>query len=364
MNKITKITLLFALVALFCATSFAQTNFTTTTLSAALSAKGQGNSGSLGASGVIVVGSTTGMYAPGLNPAYGSIGSVSAPNITYLIVNREVMRVNSVPSSTQVGVERGVQGTKAVAHQSGETVYVAYAQQLVNSDPTGSCVNSAAITYLPVYAYNSGNFYNCTSTGPNAGNWVISNSQNVEGYADGSFFVAPSACWFTNTTYTGTPAFIVLGASNVPVLNQTTNSTAGTETLTCGINVPTRLTANKGIYIKSINTYYGVQTTALTSIGTPTLSTITMPAPAATETASTVTPVAVTGTFTNNTVTSGLGLTTAGAFWSVKSTLATPLAVTSDLTWIVFTIPFVDTTSGVLTLNTPGLQIYYNLISN
>lgn len=351
------------LIVLFavCSASFAQTAFTTTTLTTAITARGQ-NLG-VGGTSSLLVGSTSGMFAPALNPSYGSIGGLTGPNITYLFIDKEVMRINAVPSSTVVVVERGVQGTKAVNHAATAVVYVAVAPQLANAPLTGSCT-ATTLAYLPVYSFTTGDFYDCKTVGPNANVWAISNSQNFQDFADGSFFVAPSACWFANTTYTGTPAFIVLGASNVPVLNQTTNSTTGTETLTCGINIPTRLTANKGIVITAINVFYGIQTTAITSVGTPTLSTITFPVPAASETASTVTPVAITGALTNNTVTSGLGLTTAGAFWSLKSTLATPFAVTSDLTWLNYTVPFVSTNAGVLTLNTPGLQVFYHLVSN
>ncbi len=357
MKTLMKITLALA----FAAAAFGQTAFTTTTLTNAITFRGQ--QAGVGGTSSLTVGSTTGMYAPALNPNYGSIGSPTGANITYILIDRELMRVNAVPNSTTVVVERGVQGTKAAAHAATETVYVAISPQLLNTPPTGACT-ATTLAYLPLYSFTDGNFYNCPTVGPNANNWAISNSENYENYADGSFFVPPASCWFINTTYTGTPAFLVLGASNVPVLNQTTNSTAGTETLTCWIDVPTRLTANKGVVIKDITTYYGIQTTAITSVGTPTLGTIAFPAAAATETASTVTPVAAGGTLTNNTVTSGLGLTTAGAFWSIKTTLGTPLALTTDLTRVVFTVPFVDTTSGVLTLNTPGLQVHYNLISN
>lgn len=355
-----KIKLSFAILALSASAVFAQpTAFTTTTLSSAISLRGAGtplNS--------ITVASGTNIFAPGLNPTLAGIGGPSSPNITYLVIDKEMFRVNGAPSSSgvYVPVERGVQGTKQAAHAIGAIVYVGTAGQFPNSDPTGTC-SATTPTYLPVYSYTTGNFFNCNTIGPNALVWAMSNSQNYQDFADGSFFVPYSNCWFVNTTYTGTPAFLVLGASNVPVLNQTTNSTTGTETLTCYINVPTRLTANKGVYIKDFTTYYGIQTTAITSVGTSTLGTITFPVAAASETASTVTPVAAGGTITNNTVTSGLGLTTAGAFWSLKSTLGTPLAVTSDLTTIVLTVPFVSTNAGVLTINTPGIQVHYNLIS-
>lgn len=350
------------LIPLFavCSITFAQTAPTTTTLTNALSARGTGGTTGTIGSFTITVGSTTGIYAPALNPSFGSIGSPSGPNITYLLIDKELLRVNTVPTTTTVGVERGVQGTKSVAHNASATVWILYPNMLLNSPPTGACT-STSFQYLPQYSYTDGAFYTCPTTGPNANLWSLSNSQNYQNLSDGSFFVPPSACWFINTTYTGTPAFLVLGASNVPVLNQTTNSTSGTETLTCWIDVPTRLTSNKGAVIKDITTYYGLQTTAITSVSTATLGTITFPVAAATETASTVTPVAAGGTITNTTVTSGLGTTTAGAFWSIKSTLGTPLAVTSDLTRIVFTLPFVSTNAGVLTLNTPGLQVHYNI---
>lgn len=357
MKTMNKITLLFASLFAFCGLSFAQTGFTTTTLTNALTARG--TSGTTGTAGAytITVGSTTGMYAPAQNPSYGSIGSLTAPNITYLIIDRELLRVNAVPSATTVSVERGVQGTKSVAHNAASTIYIAYANQLLNSDPTGACT-AATFQYLPQFSFTTGTFWNCPTSGPNANLWTITTTVPTYTFTDGSFVVQPTACTFFPTTVTQTTTYAALGASDVFVVNSTTSSGAGSTTLTCNIEVPTRLTANKGIYITSLVVPYGLQTSAATSINGATLSTITLPTPAANETASTVTPVAITGSLTQSSTTGNLATTTAGAFWTSQITLATPWHAAANQV-LVFQLAFNNTASSILTVNSPGIIVNY-----
>lgn len=354
MNTMKKLFATFSLLLAFAGLSFGQMNtLSSTTLSTALTNNYKNT--------VVVLASTTNITAPGNQVAQGGVGSPASPySLTLLYIDREMMRVNALgPVSGQVFVERGYNGTRITTHAANATVYFGPPAFFSSLPYQGGSCTASTLTVLPLINYNTGDQWTCPTAGPNTGLWTRQALGDSLTVSDGYFWVEPSSCWFINTTYTGTPAFLVLGASNVFVLNQTTNSAAGTETLTCNISLPTRLATNRGVTIKDIVTVYGVQTTALTSVGTPTLSTITLPAPAATETASTVTPVAVTGTFTNHTVTSGLGTTTAGSFWTVKSTLATPFALTSDLTQLVFAIPFASTTTGVLTINTPGLMVHY-----
>lgn len=353
MNKLKLITLsLVASVGLF-----AQTAPTSTTLTNKLDYRGVATT----PNNQIAVGSTTGIYPPGLNPQAGSgLGDPLQNNITYLLIDRELLRVNGVYSTTNtVAIERGVQGTKAAAHNAAATVWIMYPNMLLNSDPTGACVRTN-IAYLPQYSFTTGLWFDCLASGPNANTWQISNNQNYQNFSDGYFFVPPTACTFFPTTVTQTTTYPALGASDVFVVNSTTSSAAGTTTISCNITVPTRLTANKGAYITGITVPYGLQTSAATSINGASLATITLPTAVATETPSTVTPVAIAGSLTQSSTTSNLATTTAGSFYTSKITLATPWH-TSDNTVLVFQLAFNNTASSVLTVNSPGLIVYYNL---
>lgn len=356
MRHFNKLSLFIALLVAS-VSAFAQTGFTQTTLTTAITARGQ-NLG-VGGTSSLLVGSTTGMFAPALNPSYGSIGSPTGPNITYLIIDRELMRINAVPSSTVVVVERGVQGTKTANHSATATVFVAVAPQLLNSDPTGGCT-ATTMAYLPQFSFTSGNFFTCPTSGANANQWTISGTQNGYTFTDGFFEVSPTACTFFPTTVTQTTTYAALGASNVFVVNSTTSSGAGSTTISCNISVPTRLTANKGVYITDITVPYGLQTSAATSINGASLATITLPVAAASETASTVTPVAIAGTLTQSSTTGNLATTTAGAFWTSKVSLATPWHA-SDLQNLVFQLAFNNTVASVLTVNSPGIIVHYQL---
>lgn len=369
MNKLSKITL--ALLA-FCGLSFAQTGFTTTTLTNALTARG--TAGTTGTQGnfTIVVGSTTGMYAPGVNPSYGSIGSPTAPNITYLLVDRELMRVNAVPSTTTVSVERGVQGTKSVAHNASATVYVAYANQLLNSPPTGACT-AATFQYMPQYSFTDGNFYTCATSGPNANLWTIYNSQTYQNLQDGEYFIPWSDCVSSvSGNSSGTNGQTTAGGNPV---DQASTSASGTNTQTyiCALKAPSRTTANKGVYITGVNFYYGVQTNALgtqasvaasgTFNGTTVFTKIVMPAAGASETPSTVSPVrADSGSlvYTPAAASANTATTSAGAFYTQTFTPATPFAL-SDNTQYFVNVTFQAAATTATITNTPGLLIHYNI---
>lgn len=343
---------LILLFALTCQLVFAQGSITTTTTASAVSATALR----------ISVASATNIYPPARPTAAGNIGSPQGnPATTFLLIDRELLRVTAV-SGTNISVERGFGGTRGgVTHASGSTVYVGPGSYFPSVDPpAGSSCTATSLTVLPYLSYLTGTIWTCPTTAPGANTWVKSGTIDTYRFTDGAFWVAPSNCWFNPTTYTDTVILTVTGASATPVLQTTTNSATGTETLICSINVPTRLTSGKGVVITDITAFYGIQTTASTSM-TVAMNTITYPAAAASETASTVTPVAISGTVTNNTVTSGLGTTTAGAFWSVKSTLATPLALNTDLKQILYNLGFVSTTSGVHVINTPGLLVHFNI---
>ena len=147
-----------------------------------------------------------------------------------------------------------------------------------------------------------------------------------------------------------------IGASFAPVNSiSTTNAGASTDNLTCNIHVPQRTSTGKGIQLLDCVIYYGVQTTALTSLGAPTLNTITMPTPGTGETPSTVTPVSL-GAVTVTPVvgSANLGTTTAGAFFSEKVALNTPVFLNTDVQMIQYNQTFVQSAAAAQIVNTPG----------
>jgi hypothetical protein len=354
MKTLTKLAIAFGLAA----AAFGQTAFTTTTLTVSVTAKSS-QTGINGTSS-LVVGSTSGMYAPALNPSYGSIGSPTGPNITYIFIDREVMRVNSVPSTTTVVVERGVQGTKAAAHNVNATVYVAVAQQLANSDPTGGCTASA-LAYLPVYSFTTGQFFNCLTTGPTANLWSVSGTQAPYTWSDASFFVSPSSCVgaTTGTAGSGNDTLIVDGS--VPALKiSATSAAASVNTFTCTIQVPTtRSTSGTGVTVTSINAQYSVQTTTATSQTLSTLATFTSPAPAASETASSATLVAAGGTITQVPVVGSANLTavSAGQYYTSQAKLGTPFTFNTPDQTLVFTFVISQSASAAQIVTLAGLWV-------
>lgn len=83
------------------------------------------------------------------------------------------------------------------------------------------------------------------------------------GQSNKSLILDPSACQATAATTAVTNVLVRAAAGNL-VFQSTTNTTAGTVTLTCDISVALRL---GGIgKINSVNIFYGVQTTALSSV--------------------------------------------------------------------------------------------------
>lgn len=240
--------------------------------------------------------------------------------------------------------------SRAKSHTNGASVWIASAPNWFNFvDPMGTC--TTALTFVTPYLnVQTGRRYTCD---PVTGTWVLN--------SDGLFFVEPTACTTAPTTSTVTNTYPQIGASNVFVLNATTNSAAGTTTLVCNILVPTRVTASRGAVLRDIVVAVGSQTTAPTSIGTATLASITFPTPVATtQTASTVTPVAAGGTITQlGPTTTVATVTTAGAFLTFKYTPGTTVNLSTDLQMLQFTVPYLQSAAAVMTLNFPGLWVHY-----
>lgn len=318
--KTIKISILCLVIAF---AAFGQTATTTTTLSSSINQS----------QNTIVVASATGIVA----------SAVGADQL--VMINKEVMKVTAVASTT-LTVQRGVKGTGASAHATLATVWAGPPSVFLNSDPVrGSTCTAANQPYLPVISVSTGTVWNCT----NLSTW----GQDMIQY------ISPTDCTFAPTTSTVTNTYPQVGASTLFVLNGTTNSAAGTTTLTCNILLPTKVGTSNGLVLSDITLFIGSQTTAPTSLGTSTLGSITFPAAATTETASTVTPVAVGGTVTTTSPTLITTITTAGSFLTIKHTYASAVRLSTDRQILQYTMPFLQSAAAVMTLNTPGLLVHY-----
>ncbi len=334
MKNITRITLL-GLLAL---AAFAQQNtLVETTLSAAIT--------NVSAT-CFQVTAATGITA-------GSFSAGTAGSILYIqdIAQTvgESVRVTSVSSTTICG-NRGANGTRAVTHASGAKVWIATAANWFSSvDPVGSC--TLANTYVTPYInIANGKEWVCSAI---TLTWVPN--------GDYVFFVPGNSCAGAATNgSTVTNSYIAIGASYVSVLNSSL-AAAGTNTITCNIMLPSRVTATRGAVLKDIVIAVGSKTTAPTSIGTATLGTITMPTPVATtQTASTVTPVTIGGTVTQLGPTTTVGtVTTDGAFLTFKYTFSTAVPMSTDLQMLQFNVPYVQSAAAVTVIEVPGLWIHY-----
>lgn len=328
--------------------AFGQAATTSTTLSTAISANSTAQ---------WCLGAATGVVLP----------SASA-NGSYLFIDREAAQVTAAGSSaTCFKVARGRLGTSgSVAHAATSKVWVGSAAvssgdpsrpftggPFISTLPTGACTAAAQYTLPLIYTGQAtggafpGSVIDCVG-----GRW---GSEEV-----GEFYVSPANCTFAPTTLTTTNTLIQVGASAVYVLNGTSNAAAGTNTLTCNILPPTSVRALQGAVITDITGFYGSQTTAPTSIGTATLGSITFPTAATSETPSTVTPVTFGGTLTTTTPTAITTVTTAGSFLTIKTALGTPVPLSTDLTMLVYKLPFAQSAASAMTVNTPGLVVHYS----
>jgi hypothetical protein len=342
-NKLLKI---LGLAALAGASAYAQLTTPSTTLSTAIAAS---------TTAQWCVASATGVVVPSLS------GSTAG---SFLNVDREFAQVVSAGSSTTCfNVKRGQLGSSAnYSHASGARVWVGapaigsgdnsrpFNGAFVGPPPSGNCTASAQFT-LPVITSTplatgvpAGSVFTCAG-----GRW----GRLME------WWVPPSNCSFAPTTLTTTNILTQIGASNVMVMQGTSNAAAGTNTLTCNINVPTSVVSQRGAALVDITTFVGSQTTAPTSLGTSTLGTISFPAAATSETPSTVTPVAAGSTVTTVSPTQITTVTTAGSFLTIKHTYLNSVVLDTDNQLLQYTMPFVQSAAAAMVINTPGLIVHY-----
>ncbi len=186
----------FGLLASVC---FGQTALNLTTLSAAIDNKQK----------VFAVAAATGITAPVLNTAQGGIGGNSGTGTIMLFIDRELMKVTAITSTT-VTVIRGV-GTAATAHANATKVIAGTAAAFAQFDPIGGCTRTL-LSYTPVVNTTTGTINDCTGA---------------------------SAAWSNFTTNPGIGAVIASTAGVIAPLAKVTH-VSGTAAIT-GLTVPAGL---------------------------------------------------------------------------------------------------------------------------
>jgi hypothetical protein len=184
-----------------------------------------------------------------------------------------------------------------------------------------------------------------------------------------AYWVSPGACQQTvSGNATGTNGQTVSGASFTPTIQSQTSATGtNTHTFLCNISPPVRPSS-----VVDVSFYYGVQTSNLgtqaavlasgTMNGSVVFSTITYPTPGIGETPSTVTPVrADSGTLLINPVvaSANVNTTTAGAFYSVRFTPASPIVVSADHVQLLLTVTLQAAATSATITNSPGAYVRY-----
>ena len=134
---------------------------------------------------------------------------------TYLLIDRELMAVQTVNSTTkQAVVLRGWQGTAVNPHANGAVVIAALPEAFASIDPTGQCTGALTLVSPVIViggsAPNVGNFgrqWVCDST---SGNWMPGLSTGaITPVATGAVVGTPSNQTFTlNGVVTGDPIIV------------------------------------------------------------------------------------------------------------------------------------------------------------
>lgn len=158
---------------------------------------------------------------------------------------------------------------------------------------------------------------------------------------------------------TGTNPGVARAAANNWVLQLVTTAATNAIALNCDLTPPSKLTLGKGATVNNVQVFYGVQTTALTSITAPTLSTITYPATGA---AAGATVAAAGGALTVLPVSLQLTTTTSGQCFSENIALATPVAINTDLQRLSLDQLFNQSAAAATQLQVCGVIVHYSYI--
>ena len=103
---------------------------------------------------------------PGQLPISQGTGDPSGHTAQILMIDREALCINGpVRPDGGIPIERGCQGSYALAHNVGETVWVGYPSYYAWTIPSGPC-NAATLPVLPTVYILTAGVYNCI-----AGSW-------------------------------------------------------------------------------------------------------------------------------------------------------------------------------------------------
>lgn len=172
---------------------------------------------------------------------------------------------------------------------------------------------------------------------------------NTAGTASANFVVCAAASIGTCPTVTV--------ANLVPVF-QVASSAAATHTWGFTVTCPSRTAAGKGCTVFGVAWYYGIQTTAATSMGAPSCNIITLPAPAAGETASTAGGTNIPLTAQPVVGSANLGTTTAGSFFTEYLVFTTPQPLNGPYQKIQCTLTLVQGAAAAMITNSPGGTVF------
>src|SRR5579859_283503 len=192
-------------------------------------------------------------------------------------------------------------------------------------------------------------------------------SLTIGNLQDGAYWIPLGECGAALTTgaFAANPAnsgalsapSMVRAAAGEQVLQVTTSAAASALTVDCDLTPPSRLTTGKGVTVTGYNFYYGNQTSALTSITTPVVNTITFPVPPTATPTGTVATAG--GTITLNPVSPTLTTTTLGQCNAFNATFATPVAVNSQSVRLETTIVLNQTAASATVYQVCGVQVLY-----
>jgi hypothetical protein len=171
----------------------------------------------------------------------------------------------------------------------------------------------------------------------------------IAGTASANFVVCAAASTGTCPTVTG---------ANLAPVQQVASSAAATHTYGWDVSCNSRTAAGKGCTVFGVAFYYGIQTTAATSMGAPACNIITLPVPAAAETASTVAGTNIPLTAQPVVGSANLATTTAGAFFTEYLVFTTPQPLNGPFQKIHCTLTLVQGAAAAMVSNSPGGTVF------
>lgn len=190
------------------------------------------------------------------------------------------------------------------------------------------------------------------------------------------YHAGPQACSLTATTgafaagsgptTVAAPQLIRAATGNM-ILVATTTAAANAIEMICDITVPgTQLNGGKGVTITQVNVLYGVQTTALTSIGAAAINSVTYPNSTAAGAAAAATVASAGGSLTVTPTSLQLTTTTLGQCFNEAITLGTPILQSNANPNIQLTVDqvFNQTAAAATVLNICDVYVTYNEVVN